>query len=168
MRAYDLSALSALIVEPDTLLRRVLTDMLFAFGLAKVDAAVDPASAWARLDETSVYDLILTELDFEGHDGAELIRDIRQHPVPAVRMQPLIALTLDARIDRVAMARDCGATEFLAKPIFTTKLYDRIVMLIERPRPFIHVPNRYFGPDRRRSFQDFLGEERRAPAAAHA
>ena len=99
MRAYDLSALSALIVEPDTLLRRVLTDMLFAFGLAKVDAAVDPASAWARLDETSVYDLILTELDFEGHDGAELIRDIRQHPVPAVRMQPLIALTLDARID---------------------------------------------------------------------
>ncbi len=38
-----------------------------------------------------------------------------------------------------------------------------IVNILENPRPFIRVGD-YFGPDRRRHFSEFLGEERRGTA----
>lgn len=168
MRAYDLSAVSVLVVEPNELLRHVLSEVLFAFGCQKVVAVGDPVSARTLLHDRSSYDLMLTELDFGQDDGAELIRDIRQHSAWSVCMLPIIALTLDARIDRVALARDSGATELLPKPICTATLYDRIVSLIEQPRPFIQVAGRYFGPDRRNVSRDSDGEKRLAPVAAHA
>ncbi|NQW11797.1 MAG: response regulator [Alphaproteobacteria bacterium] len=168
MRAYDLSAVSVLIVEPNRLLRDVLRDVLFAFGIEKLEAVGDPTSARALLHDNATYDLMLTELDFEHYDGADLIRDIRQHSAPSVRMIPVIALTLDARIDRVVLARDCGATEILTKPICAAAMYDRIVALIEQPRDFVRLQDRYFGPDRRRRFQDFARGKRRVPAVAHA
>ena len=50
---------------------------------------------------------------------------------------------------RVLEARDAGITEFLAKPVSARGLYQRITMVIERPRQFIKTRT-YTGPDRRR------------------
>lgn len=168
MRAYDLSSLSVLVVEPNELTRRMLSDVLLAFGCNEVTAVGDPVSARTFLHDRSSYDLMLTELDFGDDDGAALIRDIRQHPARSVSMLPVIALTLDARIDRVALARDSGATELLPKPIHAATLYDRIVSLIEKPRPFVHVTGRYFGPDRRSTARNSVVEESVPLIAANA
>jgi DNA-binding response OmpR family regulator len=50
---------------------------------------------------------------------------------------------------RIEAARDAGVTEFLAKPITVQSLLDRLIKIVERPRPFVRS-EAYFGPDRRR------------------
>lgn len=58
-------------------------------------------------------------------------------------------LTGHAETERVPMSRDAGINHFLTKPASVKALSDRIVSLIDHPRPFIRT-QRYFGPDRRR------------------
>lgn len=62
---------------------------------------------------------------------------------------PVIMLTGHAETERVPMSRDAGINHFLTKPVSVKALSDRIVSLIDHPRPFIRT-QRYFGPDRRR------------------
>jgi hypothetical protein len=59
------------------------------------------------------------------------------------------------------VARDAGITEFLAKPISAKSLYDRILNVVLKPRPFVKTKT-YFGPDRRRNVNpNYGGLERR-------
>jgi len=61
----------------------------------------------------------------------------------------------------VMVARDAGITEFLTKPISAKSLYERIVNVVVRPRPFVKTKT-YFGPDRRRNVNpNYIGVERR-------
>ena len=69
-------------------------------------------------------------------------------------------LTSQGAYERVQKARDTGVTEYLIKPVTANALYSRIVNVIQNPRQFVRV-SEYFGPDRRRTTQDFTGEERR-------
>jgi DNA-binding response OmpR family regulator len=61
----------------------------------------------------------------------------------------------------IEAARDAGVSELLAKPVSSDALFKRIVNMLDNPRPFIRVGD-YFGPDRRRHYSEFLGEERRS------
>ena len=54
-------------------------------------------------------------------------------------------LTGHSEKKRVVVARDAGATEFLAKPISAKALYERILNIVANPRPFVKTKN-YFGP----------------------
>jgi DNA-binding response OmpR family regulator len=60
----------------------------------------------------------------------------------------------------VVTVRDSGANEFLAKPISLKSLSQRIIHIIEKPRPFVKT-KRYFGPDRRRQQLPYRGPDRR-------
>jgi DNA-binding response OmpR family regulator len=86
---------------------------------------------------------------------------IRQPGANANPYVPIIMLTGHSEKHRVVRARDAGITEFLAKPISATALYERILNLVANPRPFIRTKT-YFGPDRRRNAgANYLGPERR-------
>jgi hypothetical protein len=62
---------------------------------------------------------------------------------------------------RVEEARDAGVTEVLAKPVTVQGLYDRIVQIVEQPRPFVRSHG-FFGPDRRRREDEgYTGPRRR-------
>jgi two-component system, chemotaxis family, chemotaxis protein CheY len=94
-------------------------------------------------------------------DGLELVQMIRQPGANANPYIPIIMLTGHSEKHRVMRARDAGITEFLAKPISATALYERILNLIANPRPFIRTKT-YFGPDRRRNVAaSYIGPERR-------
>ena len=76
-------------------------------------------------------------------------------------------VTGHTEVRRVKYARDVGVNEFLAKPLSAKELYQKIISVIDHPRPFIRTKT-FFGPDRRRKN---VGpprkvEERRAEAAA--
>jgi two-component system, chemotaxis family, chemotaxis protein CheY len=99
-------------------------------------------------------------------DGLELVRMIRQPGANANPYVPIIMLTGHSEKNRVLRARDAGITEFLAKPISATALYERILTLVANPRPFIRTKT-YFGPDRRRTAGvNYLGPERRKGGTA--
>ncbi len=168
MKAYDMSGMSVLAVDPNAFMREILRELLEGLGVGQVVTARSIQDATNRLGEYASIDVVLTELDLETRDGVDLIRAIRDHREKRVRMLPVLVVTADTRTPRIMASRDAGATEFLAKPISADSIYRRLVQLIERPRQFVRVNGQYFGPDRRRQLKDFIGRERRGsglPAA---
>lgn len=161
MKTYDLSGLCVLVVDPNAFMREILREMLDGLGVGRVIAARSIPIATARLEKDGPIDVVVMELDLENQDGLDLIHTIRTHADPMVRMLPLVVVTADTRLARIAASRDAGATEFLAKPISAEGLYRRLVQIIERPRPFVRVGAEYFGPDRRRRIAEFAGGGRR-------
>jgi two-component system chemotaxis response regulator CheY len=106
-------------------------------------------------------DIVITDWVMPIFDGLELVQMIRQPGANANPYVPIIMLTGHSEKHRVVRARDAGITEFLAKPISATALYERILNLIANPRPFIRTKT-YFGPDRRRNANvNYIGPERR-------
>lgn len=169
MKAYDMSAMTVLAVDPNAFMREILRELLEGLGVGRVISARSIADAGTRLSEYADIDVVLTELDLETRDGIDLIRAIRSHREQRVRMLPVLVITADTRMPRIVASRDAGATEFLGKPVSAESIYKRLVQLIERPRRFVQVEGEYFGPDRRRQMREFIGRERRSPGlpAAH-
>jgi two-component system, chemotaxis family, chemotaxis protein CheY len=67
-----------------------------------------------------------------------------------------------AELWRVREARDAGCNEFVVKPFAARTLYAKIRTIVENPRPFVEVPDGYFGPDRRRRNTPVQEERRKA------
>ncbi len=150
MKAYDISKLSFLIVEPNKhmveLVRMVLHE--FKVDISNVMVATNCHTAY-EVFRSVVPDLVITEWSLPDKTGLEFIQMIRtdkESPNPYV---PIIMLTSHAEKKNVVMARDHGVTEFLSKPLTISGLYSRIVAVIERPRSFVKS-EAYSGPDRRR------------------
>lgn len=147
-------------------MRALLRSLLLALGVGKVYESADGASAFAALREKKP-DLVLTDLSMKPVDGIEFTRMVRlgqDSPNPSV---PIIMVTGHTEKQRVEAARDAGVTEFVAKPITTQSLLQRLVEIIERPRPFVRGET-YFGPDRRRRKTDgYAGPWRRQDDASN-
>jgi CheY-like chemotaxis protein len=160
MVRVDLSRLRFLVIDDNAHMRRILRMLLHTFGSREVYEAEDGA---AGLDAFGHYlpDIVITDWVMPIFDGLELTRIIRQdgtNPNPYV---PIIMLTGYSEKRRVVAARDAGVTEFLAKPVSSTALYQRILSVVASPRPFVKA-NAFFGPDRRRNVNpNYMGPQRR-------
>lgn len=164
MIAYDLSDVTVLVVEPNSLMREILREALSGLGITRLAMVPSPDEALAMLRNPDGIDMVLTEIEFDGRDGLHFIQKIRQLPSQEASMLPIIVVAADTLVERITGARDMGGNEFLAKPVAAISLYRRIVQVIERPRPFVRIKDGYFGPDRRRQIKEFSGSERRADA----
>jgi len=160
-KAYDLSKIDVLVVEDNKHMQALLRDMMRALGLNTVRTADDGASALKVLLDYDP-DIIVTDWKMDPLDGIELVQLIRTSSDSKNPYVPVIMLTAYTEYKRVKEAVDAGVNEFLAKPISVTALYNRIVSIIDRPRPFIREKS-YTGPDRRRrSTNNYEGALRRA------
>ena len=95
-----------------------------------------------------------------GGDGPELLKWMRDHAKSSIKFLPAILCSAYASEDVVKTARDSGANEALVKPVSAISLAQRILYVVDNPRPYVRTPN-FFGPDRRRRELKFPGEERR-------
>jgi two-component system, chemotaxis family, chemotaxis protein CheY len=94
-------------------------------------------------------------VDIKGLEFIKIIRNSADHPYV-----PIIFMTALTTQRKVLEARDCGITEFLAKPFTARTLCDRIEAIVERPRRFVLALD-YRGPDRRRRKLEYSDNERR-------
>lgn len=168
MPAYDLSALSVLIVDDNDNMRMILRQVLRALGMRKLIEAADGAQGFDML-RTSPADIVITDWEMAPVNGvnfAQLLRTAGDSPNPFV---PIIMLTAHSEMFRVHKARDAGVNEYMTKPISARMLYARLVNAVERSRRFVRTPS-FTGPCRRRSGRDgrYQGAERRASQAAVA
>ncbi|MDW3207549.1 MAG: response regulator [Alphaproteobacteria bacterium] len=158
--AYDLSQLSILVADDDSFILSLTRSLLNGFGITKVRTVTDSNIVLDEL-QTSTVDVLMVDWDMEPMNGIELTRFIRMHPDSPNRYLPVIIMTGHTEMSIVLKARDAGVTEFLAKPMTVRSMYQRIVSVIERPRPFVRSSD-YFGPDRRRiDDPNYSGPERR-------
>ena len=160
MVRINFNRLRFLVIDDNAYMRRIMRTLLHSYGSREVYEAEDGAGG---LEAFTHYfpDIVITDWVMPIFDGLELTQMIRQQGANANPYVPIIMLTGHSEKTRVVGARDAGITEFLAKPVSATALYERILNLVANPRPFIKTKT-YFGPDRRRTVNpNYAGPERR-------
>jgi two-component system, chemotaxis family, chemotaxis protein CheY len=160
MVRINFSRLRFLVVDDNAHMRRIIRTVLHGFGAREVFEADDGATGLAAFAQHGP-DIVITDWVMPIFDGLEFTQMIRPPGENANPYVPIIMLTSHTEKTRVFGARDAGITEFLAKPISATSLYERILSVVTHPRPFIRTDT-YFGPDRRRTVNAaYAGPERR-------
>jgi len=154
----DISAFKVLVIEDNSFVRQILTQVLRGLHIMDIVEATDGADA---LEKLKMYepDLILVDWEMQPLNGIEFIKIIRAGEDFDDRYIPIIMVTGHSEQHRIIQARDAGITEMLVKPVSAEKLYRRIKSVIERPRTFVEAES-YFGPDRRRRVQHVADERR--------
>ncbi len=100
-------------------------------GLEEENYAVDVAydgQDGAYLAETTAYDLVILDLNLPKLSGLEVLRRIR-HKKPNV---PVLIMTAKSTVENRIEGLDCGADDYVVKPIFVSELAARIRALLRR------------------------------------
>jgi DNA-binding response OmpR family regulator len=129
-------------------MRTVIVSVLEAFGIGTIYEASNGERGYDLFQKNNP-DIIITDWLMEPIDGLELIRMVRKNKESVNRLVPIVMITGYSAMQRVTMARDLGATEFLTKPFLGRDLAKRINLIINRPRNFVETAH-FFGPNRRR------------------
>ena len=152
--------LCVLVVEDSPPMLQVLVSILEEFGFGTVLTATDGEQAF-QIHQHHRPDIIITDWHMEGVDGLELAHWIRRNKYSVNRSVPIILMTGYTEHTRITNARDKGVTEVIVKPFSALDLARRIMHVIDVPRDFIESLS-FFGPDRRRRTKDeFDGNNRR-------
>lgn len=157
---YSLNGLRIFVVEDNRFVLDLFCRILNSFGANEV-GKFDLAEDALREFEKNSADILLVDWEMQPMSGIDLARKVRSEGAGQSCAVPIIMITGHTALNEVQTARDSGITEILSKPLAPKVLYDRIVSVIERPRPFIRT-HTFIGPDRRRREVQFEGEERRA------
>jgi two-component system, chemotaxis family, chemotaxis protein CheY len=141
-------ALKVLVVDDEHYMRKVTRTILSAIGVKTILEASD-AVAGLELARTQLPDLMIVDWEMPLIDGAQLVRMIRtpgEFPAPET---PIIMLSAHSDHWRVVESARIGANEFVRKPVSIKTLEDRIIAVIDRPRPTVRLDG-YYGPMPRR------------------
>lgn len=111
-----------LVVDDSLVQRRILALSLQKWGF-EVSEAASGEEALAICKRMSP-DIVLSDWMMPGMDGLEFCRQFRQ--LPRQTYGYFILLTSKTEKDSVARGLDCGADDFLPKPVNTTELRARI------------------------------------------
>lgn len=143
MNTYDLSAISALVVDDNPHMCRMIRAMLNGFGIRTVVEASDGADGLERV-ATMPVDILIIDWEMPVLNGAEMVRMIR-NPAHELAYCPIIMLTGHCTENRTRQALELGVNDVLSKPCSSKALYLRILDAVVRPRTFIRSDT-YFGP----------------------
>ncbi|WP_018953827.1 hybrid sensor histidine kinase/response regulator [Thioalkalivibrio sulfidiphilus] len=111
----ELPALRVLVVEDHPVNRGLLARQLGLLG-CQVEAVADAETAleaWRR----SRHDLVLTDLNLPGIDGAELVRRLRSETADRGEAPVIIAITGTWEPERQAPLQAAGVDQILVKPV---------------------------------------------------
>jgi two-component system, chemotaxis family, chemotaxis protein CheY len=148
-------------------MRQILETVLRGFGAKRIFSATSAEEADIAM-ERSTYDIILLDYVLEGGDGLAVTRRVRAKEHHPNRFSPIIVISGSTEKSRIEAARDAGINEVCVKPVIPKDLFRKLVAVADYPRCFVLAPN-YKGPDRRRrSADNYPGEERRADRKAAA
>src|SRR5258708_14928571 len=144
MFRIDFNKLRFLVCDDNPHMRRIWGTLMHSFGAREVYEAEDGATA-LEMYSHYVPDIVITDWSMPIFDGLELAQMIRQPESKGNPYAPIIMLTGHSEKRRVTVARDAGATEFLAKPISANGLYQRLLNVVANPPPFLKTKT-YFRP----------------------
>ncbi len=155
---YHLDRLSFLVIDDNTYMRRIICSILHGAGIRNVYEAEDGVSGFESI-ENHKPDIVILDMVMPIFDGLEFLKLIRTPTNPHAFI-PVIVISSHLENDRIAAARNAGANEFLAKPVSAEQLLNRIINVIDNPRPYVNAPG-YFGPCRRRIQAPIKFDDRR-------
>ncbi len=163
--AYNLEKVRVLCVDDNKNMHFILKTILNAMKITEIRYCDNARDALSQMREW-LPDVVLVDLELGSTDGLDLISQIRRgdgSPDPYVA---IIVVTAHTERSRIVAARDAGAHEIIAKPVSIKTLYERLISLMDSPRPFIRAKG-YVGPDRRRLARPYAGPEKRSAEEAY-
>ncbi len=122
-----------LVVEDDQTNRKVIFRQLAILGFESV-AAINGAQALAFYQQQS-FDLILTDLHMPEMDGYQLCHAIRELEKQNRTFTPIVVLSANALRGESRRAMECGADDYICKPIPLTQLEKVLQLNLEKNRP---------------------------------
>jgi len=168
MARLDFTSLRLLLVDDSDFMRSLIGGILRALKVETIvharngDEAIQilkrDARAAAR-GEPSI-DIVLCDLVMEPGDGLKVLRWVRRHRRSPNRFMPFLMISGAVDFKTLNLCRDEGVSEFIAKPFSAETIARRLATAIDHPRPFVSAST-YFGPDRRRREEEFVGDDRR-------
>ncbi|MGM0449690.1 MAG: response regulator [Pseudomonadota bacterium] len=111
--------LNVLVVEDEPTMRQMLTEMLYAVGVAKVVEAADAESGVATFNDDQFH-IVMLDLGLPDRDGHEVMKEIKA----ANRQQHVVLVTADDSIDSIQRAITAGANGYVVKPYSREKIQD--------------------------------------------
>lgn len=129
----DFTGRRVLVVE-DNELNMEITRTLLEFKNTQVEEAINGQQAVDMFLKSPphYYDAVLMDMLMPVKDGLEATREIRASAHPNAQSIPILAMTANAFAQDMEACRRSGMNEHLAKPIDTTRMYERLKYYFER------------------------------------
>lgn len=165
--SVDLSPVRCLVVDDNAHMRKLTATILYGLGIKEIQEAASGKAAIKVLDEFPA-DIVILDWVMAPENGITFTRRVRSKSESPNPFLPIIMLTGHTERKHIEEARDAGVTEFLSKPVSVKGLAQRILAIIDKPRPYVRNSN-YFGPNRRRRDDpNYAGPDRRLRKDASA
>lgn len=140
--------LTALVVDDNAFVCKMMSEVLKSLGAKEVRTADGSTKAFEIL-RSWLPKVILVDYNMKPKSGIEVAKTIRNQQDDQVRRIPLLMISGEVNKSLIVEARDAGIEGFVAKPVTTKALADRLYDAIHSQRRFI-ISSTYVGPDRRR------------------
>ena len=140
--------LGVLVVDENLYTRKLTRMMLMNIGAKTVYEAPDGVAALEMIRNVNP-DLVIMDWNLPVLSGAQVLRIVRTPDVFPRPELPVIMLTACAQRSCVQAAMALGVHEFLVKPTSPKALRDRLLSILVRPRPMVHVGKCYVPQPRR-------------------
>jgi CheY-like chemotaxis protein len=131
-----LAGIRVVVVDDNLTNRRILSDMLWGWGMLPAPAASGP-EALAHLrrgfQRGQPYGLVLTDVHMPEMDGFELVKRI--HETPELKQPVILMLTSGDRGDDIPRCRKLGVSSYLTKPVRRAELRAAIVAALVHDAP---------------------------------
>ncbi len=116
----------ALVVDDSRAIRRIIGDMLRKLGY-EVHEASHGIEALQRLSEIETPDVLLVDWNMPEMNGIELIKAVRANPLYG--NLPIMMVTTETEMERMAQAFVAGANEYVMKPFDQATISDKLQLL---------------------------------------
>ena len=117
----DLSGISVLVVEDDEDGRKILVQVLQSAG-ATVTSFPDAPAALRELNQHLRPDIVICDLAMPRMDGLTFLHALREHPDPATRRTPMIAVTAYDEFYSPMQLFTLGCEAYMVKPLSLERL----------------------------------------------
>ena len=142
--------LGILVVDESQYTRKLTRSMLMNVGAKTIYEAGDGISA-LDIIRTANPDVAFLDWELPVLSGPQVIRVVRSPGVFPKPNLPIVMLTACAQRSRVFAAMNLGVHEFLLKPTSPKALRDRLLSILIKPRPMVHIGDHYVPQPRRQA-----------------
>jgi len=116
----------ALVIDDSRVTRRIISNIMQDLGY-EVTLAADGLEALQRLEEHGAPDVVLVDWNMPVMDGLEFIKAVRADT--AYADLPLMMITTETEMERMALAFTAGVNEFVMKPFDSEMIEAKLQLL---------------------------------------
>ena len=115
-----------LIVDDSRAIRRIIGEIMKQLNF-EVSEAGNGIEALQRLEELGAPDLVLVDWNMPQMNGLDFIKAVRANP--AYSDLPLMMVTTETEMERMALAFMAGVNEYVMKPFDKATILDKLQLL---------------------------------------